>query len=137
MLVNEFTSRTGYAPTSEEWEEITESYNNFPAGKDEFCAAWCKLYPTKARQIDRERRELEKRWKEEERVINWVSRFVRKHDGQAISREAFQEMTKRFNRLTFKFDVFKIRGWHGVTSGWSCEMWRNYWALHSACAYFG
>ena len=137
MLTNEFTARTGYTPTAKEWEVITESYNEFPGDKDAFCAAWCKLYPTQAGQMDRERKEAEKRERETERVINWVSRFVRRHDGRAIDREAFEVIAAKFNRLTFKFNVFNLKDWHGVTSGWSCEMWRNYWALHSACAYFG
>ena len=137
MLTNEFTARTGYTPTAEEWETITANYNEFPGDKDAFCAAWCKLYPTKAGQIDRERKEAERRERETERVINWVSRFVRRHDGQAIDREAFEVIAAKFNRLTFKFNVFKLKDWHGITAGWSCEMWRNYWALHSACAYFG
>ena len=37
MMMNEFTERTGYKPSSEEYHFIEESYYDFPGGKDAFC----------------------------------------------------------------------------------------------------
>ena len=42
MLMNEFTERTGYQPSFEEYHYIEESYYEFSGNKDEFCKAWKK-----------------------------------------------------------------------------------------------
>lgn len=40
MMVHEFTERTGYEPTMEEYHYIEESYYDFNGNKDAFCAQW-------------------------------------------------------------------------------------------------
>lgn len=42
MMMKEFTERTGYEPTIEEYGFIEESYYDFDGNKDEFCKAWMK-----------------------------------------------------------------------------------------------
>lgn len=42
MMKSEFTERTKYIPSDEEYAEIEESYYDFPGQKDEFCKAWLK-----------------------------------------------------------------------------------------------
>lgn len=40
MMRSEFIERTGYNPSSEEYEIIEEAYYNFPGDKNEFCKWW-------------------------------------------------------------------------------------------------
>ena len=40
MMIEEFTARTGYKPTFEEYHEIEKLYYAFDGDKDEFCAYW-------------------------------------------------------------------------------------------------
>lgn len=40
MMMSEFTERTGYKPSSEEYHFIEESYYDFPGDKDAFCKQW-------------------------------------------------------------------------------------------------
>ena len=42
MMIHEFTQRTKYEPTFEEYHYIEESYYEFDGNKDEFCKAWLK-----------------------------------------------------------------------------------------------
>lgn len=44
MMMSEFTERTGYTPTHEEYHYIEESYYEFPGNKDAFCKQWKKDY---------------------------------------------------------------------------------------------
>ena len=41
-MIHEFTERTGYEPTFEEYQFIEESYYEFDGNKDAFCKAWLK-----------------------------------------------------------------------------------------------
>ena len=43
MMIHEFTERTKYAPSAEEYHYIEESYYDSRLFKDEFCKAWLKL----------------------------------------------------------------------------------------------
>ena len=40
MMIEEFTTLTGYKPTFEEYREIEQSYYDFDGDKQEFCALW-------------------------------------------------------------------------------------------------
>ena len=40
MTPKEFTDRTGYTPTEEEYKQIEKMYLNTYIDKDEFCKAW-------------------------------------------------------------------------------------------------
>lgn len=42
MMMCEFTERTGYEPSNEEYSLIEESYYNYDGNKDEFCKQWLK-----------------------------------------------------------------------------------------------
>lgn len=44
MMMKEFTDRTGYEPTWEEYAYIELSYYDFDGNKDEFCKQWKKDY---------------------------------------------------------------------------------------------
>ena len=50
MTPKEFTERTGYTPTEEEYKQIEEMYMNTDLDKNEFCKGWksngyCLLRP--------------------------------------------------------------------------------------------
>ena len=55
MMMNEFTYRTGYEPTPEEYEEIELDYIAFEGDKDAFCKAWLGLYGWKVKAQKKER----------------------------------------------------------------------------------
>lgn len=40
MMMSEFTERTGFEPTAEEYTEIEEAYYSFDGDKDAFCINW-------------------------------------------------------------------------------------------------
>lgn len=40
MMMSEFTERTGFEPTAEEYAEIEEAYYSFDGNKDAFCKHW-------------------------------------------------------------------------------------------------
>lgn len=77
MLVSEFIQRTGYQPTADEYAVIENEYNNFKGGKDAFCRAWKRVNPTKAGQIERERKKAERT----EKVFQIALKEVRKYKG--------------------------------------------------------
>ena len=138
MLVTEFTEMTGYTPTVEEYREIESMYYDFDGNKQEFCALWSKLHPSKAGQVWRAKKEAEAREKEVEKVLTIVRRYVfnKKASSVALSKEDFKEMFKNCDRLTVRETIFNLKDWRGVTQNWCGDaVWRNYWNLHSACAY--
>ena len=42
MMMSEFTQRTGFEPSAEEYAEIEKAYYDFDGNKDAFCAHWVK-----------------------------------------------------------------------------------------------
>ena len=42
MMMQEFTERTGFEPTFDEYAEIEEAYYEFEGDKDAFCADFVK-----------------------------------------------------------------------------------------------
>lgn len=42
MMMSEFTERTGFESSAEEYEKIEEQYYNFDGDKDAFCSNWLK-----------------------------------------------------------------------------------------------
>ena len=40
MMIEEFTARTGYKPTPDEYAKIERDYSAFDGDKQEFCDAW-------------------------------------------------------------------------------------------------
>lgn len=77
MLLSEFIERTGYQPTADEYAAIETEYNNFNGDKDKFCRAWKRVNPTKAGQIERERKKAERT----EKVFQIALKEVRKYKG--------------------------------------------------------
>lgn len=77
MLLSEFIQRTGYQPTADEYAVIENEYNNFNGDKDAFCRAWKRVNPTKAGQIERERKKAERT----EKVFQIALKEVRKYKG--------------------------------------------------------
>lgn len=77
MLISEFIARTGYQPTAAEYAVIENEYNNFNGDKDKFCRAWKRVNPTKAGQIERERKKAERT----EKVFQIALKSVRAYKG--------------------------------------------------------
>lgn len=74
MLMSEFTERTGFQPTADEYEQIEDAYYNFDGDKDAFCKAFVeddgelKVYKARAAEIARLRSqmlEIEKQFKKD------------------------------------------------------------------------
>ena len=57
MMMKEFTDRTGFEPTCDEYAEIEEAYYQFDGNKDEFCRRFIseggiqKVYEARAEKI--------------------------------------------------------------------------------------
>ena len=57
MMMKEFTDRTGFEPTCDEYDEIEEAYYQFDGNKDEFCRRFIaeggiqKVYEARAEKI--------------------------------------------------------------------------------------
>ena len=60
MMQSEFTERTGYAPSSEEYRVIEDMYLMCEVNKDEFCKLWCKMNPDKVKEA-KEKMEAKKK----------------------------------------------------------------------------
>ena len=60
MMQSEFTERTGYAPSSEEYRVIEDMYLMCEVDKDEFCKLWCKMNPNKVKEA-KEKMEAKKK----------------------------------------------------------------------------
>ena len=59
MMQSEFTERTGYAPSSEEYRVIEDMYLMCEVNKDEFCKIWCKMNPNKVKEAKEEKKKME------------------------------------------------------------------------------
>ena len=59
MMMSEFTERTGFTPTADEYAKIEEAYYNFNGDKNDFCRAFIaqggekKVYEARATEIER------------------------------------------------------------------------------------
>ena len=60
MMQSEFTERTGYVPSSEEYRVIEDMYLMCEVDKDEFCKLWCKMNPDKVKEA-KEKMEAKKK----------------------------------------------------------------------------
>ena len=47
MMMSEFTERTGFEPTAEEYTEIEEAYYRFNGDKNAFCKHWMETVGVK------------------------------------------------------------------------------------------
>lgn len=68
MMMSEFVERTGFQPTTDEYEQIEDAYYNFDGDKDAFCKAFVKqggelkIYKARADEVAQELRRLEYNW---------------------------------------------------------------------------
>lgn len=143
MLSSEFYDRTGYIPTSEEWDEITKNYMHSNLDKDDFCKAWKKVNSIKVENAENERKAKEALEKMHEYVINKVVRFVNGEES-FTDRYNKEQMTKNLQKVLGRYYdgelnrearryVCDIMNFAGITQGF--RNWENYWHLHSAVCY--
>lgn len=104
MLLSEFTERTGYQPTQEEYEEIEREYMHSSSDKDEFCRMWKRANPEKAGQIQRH----EKAQKRREKVEKIVLKEIQTYKGT----DPYEDTTR--------FDVYDIIDRKNITAR---ELW--------------
>lgn len=79
MMVQEFTERTKYEPTTEEYRYIEESYYDFDGDKDEFCKQWLKdkksgkweLEYRLRKSLDEQKAMYEAQLAEKEETLEW------------------------------------------------------------------
>ena len=95
MMVREFTERTKYNPTTEEYHYIEESYYDFEGtDKDEFCKQWLKDKKTGKwaleyrlrKSLDEQKEMYEEQLKEKEEMLQWY-------------REQYEELQKYRNMV--------------------------------------
>ena len=109
MMMNEFTERTGYEPTFEEYHYIEESYYEFNGFKDDFCKQWKKDYKEGhwakelrlRKQMDEMKAEMQKIIDEKEETLE----FYRKQF--EIGYEAQKQLRKANEKLERLERVFK------------------------------
>lgn len=63
MLVQEFTSRTGYVPTEEEWKVANAMYMDCELDKDKFCRLWKQMNKAKVDRQKAEKKRISDLWK--------------------------------------------------------------------------
>lgn len=95
MMVREFTERTKYNPTAEEYHYIEESYYDFEGtSKDDFCKQWLKdkksgkwaLEYRLRKSLDEQKEMYEEQLKEKEEMLQWY-------------REQYEELGKYRNMV--------------------------------------
>lgn len=95
MMVREFTERTKYNPTAEEYHYIEESYYDFEGtSKDDFCKQWLKdkksgkwaLEYRLRKSLDDQKEMYEEQLKEKEDTLQWY-------------REQYEELQKYRNMV--------------------------------------
>lgn len=115
MMMNEFTQRTGYEPSFEEYHYIEESYYEFDGNKDEFCKWWKKASKTgewakelKLRQtIDNNKAEYEAKLKEQEENLE----FYRPYFDRAIVAESIINAIGKDRVAVFNIKCKDERQW--------------------------
>ena len=76
MMIEEFTARTGYKPTWEEYRAIEQQYYDFDGNKDAFCQIW-----------------KDKQWARDQVIVAINDRLnkVAKHEGKTPRVKALAE----------------------------------------------
>lgn len=91
MMIREFTERTNYNPTAEEYHYIEESYYDFAgSSKDAFCEQWLKdkesgkweLELRLRREIDQQKKEYEAKMAEMEENLQWYRKEYAELNGK-------------------------------------------------------
>ena len=135
MLQSEFTARTGYQPTAEEYAEIQENYMAFSGSKDGFCKAWKQANASKVEAARRVREAAEHEWKEEEKAITIVLRFCQQNGRITWDEIPLSSLFVKCDRAVAYRTVRRLHDWHGVTQAFTSPMWERYWALFAAVAH--
>lgn len=75
MMMHEFTERTGFQPTADEYEQIEQAYYLFDGDKNAFCKAFvenggeAKIYKARAEEIERLRSQMVEIEKENRKAL--------------------------------------------------------------------
>ena len=93
MMIHEFTERTKYKPSPEEYHYIEQSYYDSNMYKDDFCKNWLKLkrsgaWATELRLreiIDNQKAFYKKDLAEKQETIDWYSEQFDKLWGRGLS----------------------------------------------------
>ncbi len=126
MMMKEFTERTGFEPTAEEYREIEKEYMASDIHKDDFCKRWKKqgnigrLERQRARRIEELEKQLEKTIKEAEkteketeklRLEQWVATYDKLCEANKRADEAEKKLATlmaAFEAITGKEDINKV-----------------------------
>lgn len=136
MMMSEFTERTGFEPSFEEYREIEEAYYSFDGNKDEFCKAWVKDggIERTCRERVQKIQELQKRIaemkKEHEAIVAGLKQKLDRElewkpytDENLVSDDDYNSLAKYGRKMTdeeavewiaqeFGFDTRKIKIYH-------------------------
>ena len=104
MMIHEFTERTGYEPTMEEYRFIEESYYDFDGQKDEFCKAWLKDKRNGSwekelrfrKMLEEQKESFEKKLSEKEETISFYRPYF---DRTRELSKQLEEANKKLERL--------------------------------------
>ena len=107
MMMNEFTERTGYEPSNDEYHYIEESYYEFNGNKDEFCRAWKKDQKDGhwekelrlRKQMDEMKAKYEEQLAENEKTLNFYRPFPQKYWNAEKQLNAANEKLERLERV--------------------------------------
>ena len=106
MMIHEFTARTGYEPSFEEYRFIEESYYEFDGQKDEFCKWFKKAQKSgeweKELRLRKKIADMEESHKEEMNEKEETLEFYRPYFDRAVVAENIlvaigKERVSRFN----------------------------------------
>ena len=113
MMMSEFTSRTNYEPSFEEYRFIEDSYYEFPGNKDEFCKAWMKDKKSGAwekeltfrKQLESQKKEYEAKIAEQDDTIKW---YAEQHEkltakGMMVIIKCKGEQSRMHNDVTVNY----------------------------------
>ena len=113
MMIHEFTERTKYTPSAEEYRYIEDSYYDSNMYKDDFCKAWLKLkrsgaWETELRLrkiIDAQKAHFAADLAEKQETIEWYSEQFEKLWGRglSVSVKCKDGQTRQYKDVTCKY----------------------------------
>ena len=113
MMIHEFTERTKYTPSTEEYRYIEESYYDSNLYKDDFCKAWLKAKRSGAwetelrlrKTIDAQKAHFAADLAEKQETIEWYSEQFEKLWGRglSVSVKCKDGQTRQYKDVTCKY----------------------------------
>lgn len=103
MMIREFTERTKYNPTAEEYHYIEESYYDFEGtSKDDFCKQWLKdkksgkwaLEYRLRKSLDEQKEMYEEQLKEKEEKLQWYREQHKQFEKYRVMVRSIKEIVK-------------------------------------------